>query len=44
MALAGIEAELSALISRKVDLRTPEDLSRYFRDAVVAAARVQYAA
>lgn len=29
---------------RKVDLRTPEDLSRYFRQDVLAAAEVQYAA
>jgi predicted nucleotidyltransferase len=43
--LAAIEIELSRLLDgRKVDLRTPEDLSRYFRDAVVAEAEVQYAA
>ena len=30
--IAGMELELSELFSgRKVDLRTPEDLSRYFR-------------
>ena len=41
--LAGLERELSeAFGGRKVDLRTPEDLSRYFRDAVVAGAEVQY--
>jgi predicted nucleotidyltransferase len=40
--LAGIERELSALLGRKADLRTPADLSRYFRDEVVAAAEVQY--
>ncbi len=35
---------LSALFGgRKVDLRTPEDLSRYFRDEVVAEAEVAYA-
>ncbi|UCD52333.1 MAG: hypothetical protein JSW27_06785 [Phycisphaerales bacterium] len=28
---------------RQVDLRTPEDLSRYFRGKVVAEAEVQYA-
>lgn len=33
--LAHIEIELSALIGgRKVDLRTPAELSRYFRDQV----------
>jgi predicted nucleotidyltransferase len=41
--LAGMERELSAIIGRKADLRTPQDLSRYFRDEVVAAAVVQYA-
>ena len=42
--LAGMERELSEILGRKADLRTPEDLSRYFRDEVVAAAEVQYAA
>jgi len=42
--LAGIERELSALIGRKVDLRTTADLSRYFRDRVAATAVVKYAA
>ena len=42
--LARMERELSELIGRKVDLRTPEDLSRYFRDQVVAEAEVLYAA
>ena len=37
--------ELSPLLGgRTVDLRTPEDLSRYFRDEVLAIAEVQYAA
>src|SRR5215208_2222336 len=41
--LAGMEFELSALLDgRTVDMRTPEDLSRYFRDEVVASAEVQY--
>ena len=44
IALAGIEQELSALIGRPVDLRTPADLSRHFRDAVIREAQVQYAA
>jgi len=36
--------ELSSLLGgRKVDLRTPEDLSRYFRSDVLAHAEVQYA-
>ncbi|MFL6230551.1 MAG: nucleotidyltransferase family protein [Pyrinomonadaceae bacterium] len=42
-ALAGMERELSSLLgNRKVDLRTPQDLSPYFRDEVVASAEVQY--
>jgi predicted nucleotidyltransferase len=39
-----MERELSELLGRKVDMRTPEDLSRYFRDEVVRNALVQYAA
>jgi predicted nucleotidyltransferase len=42
--VAQIERELSALLdNRKVDLRTLQDLSRYFRKEVLAAAEVQYA-
>jgi len=40
--LAGMEQELSALIGRKVDLRTLAELSRYFRDEVVQSAEVQF--
>jgi uncharacterized protein len=40
--LAGMEIELSEKLGRKVDLRTPEDLSRYFRDEVVSSALPQY--
>ena len=40
--IAGMEIELSETIGRKVDLRTPEDLSRYFRDEVVKNAEVHY--
>ena len=41
--IAGLEIELSALFGgRKVDLRTPEDLSRYFRQDVLDSAEVQY--
>lgn len=42
--IAGIEQELSRLLGRKVDLRTAGDLSRYFRDQVLAEAEVQYEA
>ncbi len=41
--MADMELELSAMLGRKVDLRTPEELSRYFRDEVVQSAEVQYA-
>ena len=42
--IARLERELSALLGgRKVDLRTPEDLSRYFRHTVLQEAEVQYA-
>jgi Predicted nucleotidyltransferases len=40
--LAGMERELSDMLHRKVDLRTPADLSRYFRDEVLTQAEVQY--
>jgi len=41
---AGMEIELSELLGgQKVDLRTPQGLSRYFRDEVLAEAEVQYA-
>ena len=43
LALAGMEAELSLVLGRPVDLRTPRDLSRYFRDDVLRTAEVQYA-
>jgi predicted nucleotidyltransferase len=42
--LARMERELSVVLGgRKVDLRTPQELSRYFRDEVVSTASVQYA-
>ena len=43
--LAQIEIDLSqALGGQKVDVRTPEALSRYFRNEVVRRAEVQYVA
>ncbi|MCW5634866.1 MAG: nucleotidyltransferase family protein [Rubrivivax sp.] len=43
--MAQIEIELSPLLGgRKVDLRTAEDLSRYFRDEVLRTAQPQYVA
>ncbi|MET0396019.1 MAG: nucleotidyltransferase family protein [Longimicrobiaceae bacterium] len=43
LGIARMERELSGLFEgRRVDLRTPADLSRYFRDEVVSTARIQY--
>ena len=42
LGLARMERELSRIVGRKVDLRTPAELSRYFRDDVVAHAHVQF--
>ena len=42
--ISRMERELSAILGgRKVDMRTPEDLSRYFRQEVVEKAEVLYA-
>ena len=41
--LAGMKNELTRIIGRKVDMRTAEDLSRYFRQEVLQSAEVQYA-
>ena len=43
ISLAGMEIELSQIIGRKADLRTAQDLSRYFRQEVLDSAVVQYA-
>ncbi len=41
--IARMERDLSVLLGgRKVDLRTPEDLSIYFRQKVIDEAEVQY--
>jgi predicted nucleotidyltransferase len=37
-----IQNELSKLAGRRIDLRTPKDLSRYFRDSVIREAKVEY--
>lgn len=42
--IAAMQRELSEIIGRRVDLRTPGDLSRYFRDRVLKEAIEQYAA
>jgi predicted nucleotidyltransferase len=45
LGMAQFEIELSKLLGgRKVDLRTPAELSRYFRDRVVSEALEQYVA
>ena len=44
LAFFGMEQELSELLGRKVNLNTPQFLSPYFRDEVLAEAEVQYAA
>ncbi len=40
----GMEAELSGILGRKVDLNTPQFLSRHFRNGALAEAEVQYVA
>lgn len=42
--IGGMSVELSQILGRQVDLRTPEDLSRYFRATVLREARPLYAA
>ncbi len=42
LAFFRMERELSGLLGRKVDLNTPNFLSPYFRDEVMAEAEVQY--
>ena len=39
----GIEAELTDLIGRRVDLNTANSLSRYFREEILAEAKTIYA-
>ncbi len=44
LALSEMETELSILLKgRPVDLRTPRDLSRHFREEVIRTAVIQYA-
>ncbi len=42
LAIITMEDELSEIINRKIDLRTPADLSRYFREKVLKEAFVIY--
>jgi predicted nucleotidyltransferase len=39
-----MQDELSAMLGRRVDLRTPNELSKYFRDEVLAEAEELYVA
>ena len=41
-AFIDIQDKLSDLLKRQVDLNTPQDLSRYFRDRVLSEAEVYY--
>jgi len=43
LAFLSMEAELSEILGRKVDLNTRGFLSPYFRDQVLSEAEVQYA-
>lgn len=42
LAFFTIQEELSALLGRRVDLNTPANLSRYFRDKVLHEAETLY--
>ncbi|MDZ4828915.1 MAG: nucleotidyltransferase domain-containing protein [Phycisphaerae bacterium] len=44
ISIAQLEDELGALIGRKVDLRTPREISRHFREKLIAQARLLHAA
>ena len=44
LAFFQMQRELSEMLGHQVDLNTPEFLSRYFRDKVVANAEVAYGA
>ena len=44
LAFFAMQEELSTILGRKVDLNTPQFLSKYFRDKVLQEAVIQYAA
>jgi uncharacterized protein len=44
LGLAGMQIELSEMIGHEVDLRTPMEISRYFRHEVLREERVLHAA
>ena len=39
-----MQRELSTILGRKVDMNTPQDLSKYFREEVLNGAEVEYGA
>jgi uncharacterized protein len=44
LAFFAMQDELSEILGRRVDLNTPQDLSKYFRDEVLTEAREFYVA
>ena len=44
VSMARMEQELGKLLGRRIDLRTPNELSRHFRGRVLAEAREEYVA
>ena len=40
--MASMQIELTGLLGRRVDLRTPAEISRHFRQEVIDAAELQY--
>jgi hypothetical protein len=40
--MAGLELEMSEILGRKADLRTPAELSRHFREDVLRSCEVEY--
>src|SRR5690348_11529653 len=40
--LIDMESELTSIFGRQVDLKTPNDLSPYFRDEVLSQAKIIY--
>ena len=43
LGFAKMERELTEVIGRRVDLRTPNELSIYFRNQILSTAQVKYA-
>jgi predicted nucleotidyltransferase len=40
--IVDIESELSSIVGRQVDLKTPNDLSPYFRNEVLSKSKILY--